>query len=81
MKTNLFFATTCDTKRKMTLRPGHPVLILGCAVLAFFLLTVPHLGFRAEVREFWTGQPKFDFGAKLDHHQNLFAGGGIVFHF
>src|SRR5581483_2118780 len=35
---------------------------------------LPHLGFRAEVREFWTGQPRFNFGAKLDHHQNLFAG-------
>ena len=42
---------------------------------------LPHLGFRAEVREFWSGQPKFNSGAKLDHHQNLFAGGGIVFHF
>jgi hypothetical protein len=42
---------------------------------------LPHLGFRAQVREFWTGQPKFNFGGKLDHHQNLFAGGGVVFHF
>jgi hypothetical protein len=42
---------------------------------------LPHLGFRAEVREFWSGQPRFDSGAKVDHHQNLFAGGGIVFHF
>jgi hypothetical protein len=42
---------------------------------------LPHLGFRAEVREFWSGQPTFASGAKLDHHQNLFAGGGIVFRF
>jgi hypothetical protein len=42
---------------------------------------LPHLGFRAEVREFWSGQPKFAAGAKLDHHQNLFAGGGVVFRF
>jgi len=42
---------------------------------------IPHLGFRAEVREFRTGQPQFSLGTKLDHHNNLFAGGGIVFHF
>ena len=42
---------------------------------------LPHVGLRGEVREFWTGRPDFTSGTSLNHHHNLFAGGGIVFHF
>lgn len=42
---------------------------------------VPHLGFRTEVREFWSERPDFSLGTTLDHHHNLFAGGGIVLRF
>ena len=41
---------------------------------------IPALGFRVEVREFFTGEPDPDFGLN-DRHHNLVAGGGIVFRF
>lgn len=46
-----------------------------------FKTPLPHVGLRAEVREFWTGRPDFTSGTSLNHRHNLFAGGGIVFHF
>jgi hypothetical protein len=39
-----------------------------------------HLGFRLEVRDFVTGRPAFDF-APGNHRNNVFTGGGLVFHF
>jgi hypothetical protein len=37
---------------------------------------IPHLGFRGEVREFYTGKPDFS-----SNPHNIFVGGGIVLHF
>ena len=46
-----------------------------------FKTPLPHLGVRAEVRDFWTERPDFSLETSLNHHHNVFAGGGIVFHF
>lgn len=45
-----------------------------------FKTPLPKLGFRLEVRDFLTGQPASDFGS-ANHHNNVFAGAGLVFHF
>lgn len=49
---------------------------------------LPLLGFRAEVRDYVTGDPNFGLGSVLAgntsgglHHHNVLAGGGIVLHF
>lgn len=49
-----------------------------------FKTGLPLLGFRAEVRDFVTGIPKFGFGFATEtglHHHNILAGGGIVLRF
>lgn len=52
-----------------------------------FKTRIPHLAFRAEVRDFVTGEPDpgiFLFQVKTEsglHRHNLLAGGGVVFNF
>jgi len=51
-----------------------------------FKTGLPLLGFRAEVRDFVTGDPDFGFGSIFTtssglHHHNILAGGGIVLRF
>jgi hypothetical protein len=52
-----------------------------------FKTGLPLLGFRAEVRDFVTGDPDFGLGSVLAgttsglHHHNILAGGGIVLRF
>jgi hypothetical protein len=52
-----------------------------------FKTGLPLLGFRAEVRDFVTGDPNFGLGTVLAgnngglHHHNILAGGGIVLRF
>ena len=50
-----------------------------------FKTGLPLLGFRAEVRDFVTGDPDFGFGNLFAssglHHHNILAGGGIVLRF
>ncbi len=52
-----------------------------------FKTGLPLLGFRAEVRDFVTGDPNFGLGSVLAgnnsglHHHNILAGGGIVLRF
>lgn len=51
-----------------------------------FKTGLPVLGFRAEVRDFVTGDPDFGFGSIFTtssglHHHNILAGGGIVLRF
>ncbi len=42
---------------------------------------LPHVGLRAEVREFLTGRPNFGVNFASGRQQNLFVGGGIVLRF
>ncbi|MCU1255342.1 MAG: hypothetical protein JWM83_1641 [Candidatus Angelobacter sp.] len=52
-----------------------------------FKTGLPLLGFRAEVRDFVTGDPNFGVGSVIAgnnsglHHHNILAGGGIVLRF
>jgi hypothetical protein len=51
-----------------------------------FKTGLPVLGFRAEVRDFVTGDPDFNLGSLFStksglHHHNILVGGGIVFRF
>src|SRR5689334_8301897 len=51
-----------------------------------FKTNLPVLGFRAEVRDFVTGDPDFNLGSLFSpksglHHHNILAGGGIVLRF
>ncbi|HZS25850.1 MAG TPA: hypothetical protein VFB76_01365 [Candidatus Angelobacter sp.] len=51
-----------------------------------FKTGLPLLGFRAEVRDFVTGDPDFGFGNIFSsgsglHHHNILAGGGLVLRF
>jgi hypothetical protein len=51
-----------------------------------FKTNLPLLGFRAEVRDFVTGDPDFGFGSIFTtssglHHHNILVGGGIVLRF
>jgi len=51
-----------------------------------FKTGIPVLGFRAEVRDFVTGDPDFNLGSLFSpnsglHHHNILAGGGIVLRF
>jgi hypothetical protein len=51
-----------------------------------FKTRVPLLGFRAEVRDFVTGDPSFGFSSNFSessglHHHNILVGGGIVLRF
>jgi len=51
-----------------------------------FKTGLPLLGFRAEVRDFVTGNPDFGLGSLFNtgsglHHHNILAGGGIVLRF
>ncbi|MGC2695899.1 MAG: hypothetical protein WA738_08915 [Candidatus Angelobacter sp.] len=51
-----------------------------------FKTGLPLLGFRAEVRDFVTGDPNFGFTSIFNtnsglHHHNILAGGGIVLRF
>jgi hypothetical protein len=51
-----------------------------------FKTNLPLLGFRAEVRDFVTGDPDFGFSSIFTpnsglHHHNILAGGGIVLRF
>jgi len=51
-----------------------------------FKTGLPLLGFRAEVRDFVTGDPDFNLGSLFStssglHHHNILAGGGIVLRF
>ena len=51
-----------------------------------FKTNIPLLGFRAEVRDFVTGDPDFGFSSIFApnsglHHHNILAGGGIVLRF
>jgi hypothetical protein len=45
-----------------------------------FKTPIRNLGFRLEVRDFMVGRSGLDFGPD-DHHHNIFAGAGVVFHF
>ena len=45
-----------------------------------FKTPIRYLGFRLEVRDFLAERPRLDFGPD-DHHNNIFAGAGVVFHF
>jgi hypothetical protein len=40
-----------------------------------------HFSLRGEVREFWSGVPQLNVNTGKSHQYNLFAGGGIVWHF
>ena len=40
-----------------------------------------HFSLRGEAREFWSGVPQLNVNAGRSHQYNLFAGGGIVWHF
>ena len=51
-----------------------------------FKTGLPVLGFRAEVRDFLTGDPDFGFSSLFNvnsglHHHNLLVGGGVVLRF
>ena len=51
-----------------------------------FKTGIPALGFRAEIRDFVTGDPDFNLGSLFStksglHHHNILAGGGIVLRF
>jgi|ERR1041385_125613 hypothetical protein len=51
-----------------------------------FKTNLPVLGFRAEVRDFVTGDPDFNLGSLFSpksglHHHNILVGGGIVLRF
>jgi hypothetical protein len=51
-----------------------------------FKTGIPVLGFRAEVRDFVTGDPDFNLGSLFStksglHHHNILVGGGVVFRF
>jgi hypothetical protein len=40
-----------------------------------------HFSLRGEAREFWSGVPQLDINTGKSRQYNLFAGGGIVWHF
>jgi hypothetical protein len=40
-----------------------------------------HFSLRGEGREFWSGVPQLNVNTGKSHQYNLFAGGGIVWHF
>ena len=40
-----------------------------------------HFTLRGEGREFWSGVPQLNVNTGKSHQYNLFAGGGIVWHF
>jgi hypothetical protein len=74
--------------------PGVPPLVvvgssentgaLQLGVGLDFKSPIPRLGLRAEVRDFRTGRPNFQFPVSLldsDTQHNLFVGGGVVLHF
>lgn len=47
-----------------------------------FKVRFPHLGFRGEAREFWSGTPDLPLAPTGKSHQfNCLVGGGVVWHF
>jgi hypothetical protein len=39
------------------------------------------LSLRGEARDFWSGVPELNVNTRKSHQQNIFVGGGIVWHF
>jgi hypothetical protein len=40
-----------------------------------------HFSLRGEAREFWSGVPQLNVNTGKSRQYNLFAGGGVVWHF
>ena len=45
------------------------------------LRLIPFIGFRAEVRDYWTGTPNYNASTSSDRQHNLLVGGGLVLNF
>jgi hypothetical protein len=45
------------------------------------LRLIPLIGFRAEVRDYWTGTPNYNGSTSSDRQHNLLVGGGLVLNF
>jgi len=65
--------------------PGHRIKTTGAVEGGFGLdVKIPRVNafrFRAELRDFWTGEPPLNINTGHTHQHNYYMGGGVVFSF